>query len=124
MLDPGSAAKSHAQMLTQEDFSGTKLFDECVKLEESSPSDKDPLFQEINEALTIHGENEERLSYPSTRDAWTGEQEDVANEAAEEDHFVKTLLEEMSGLEAEQEQFEATTRVLRENLQQDAGKEE
>jgi hypothetical protein len=42
---------------------------------------------------------------------------------AEEDRFFKTLLEEMSNLEAEHEQFEATAKVLRENVDHHAGEE-
>ena len=112
MANPGVSAKSPMQMLSD------------VKLEESDPSERGLLFQEINDALAIQAETEERPYYPSARDAVTRGQDDVVDEAAEEHYFVGTLLEEMSDLEADQEQFEATTRVLRENLEQHAGKEE
>jgi len=51
------------------------------------------------------------------------EVEERADQAAEEDHFFKTLLEGMFDLEAEHEQFEAAARVLRENVDSHAGEE-
>jgi hypothetical protein len=124
MSNPGVAAKSPAQMLSEEYFSGKKLFDEYVKLEESDPSAKGRFFREINEALTIHAETEEPLSYPPARDGWTEGRKEIGNDAAEDHPFAGTLFEEMFGLEAEHEQFEATTRMLRDNVEQAAGREE
>ena len=45
------------------------------------------------------------------------------NQTVEEDRFFKTLLEEMSNLETEHEQFEATAKVLRDNVDHHAGEE-
>ena len=49
--------------------------------------------------------------------------EERVNQTAEEDRFFKTLLEEMSNLDAEHEQFEATAKVMRENVDDHAGEE-
>jgi hypothetical protein len=124
MSDARVAANSPTQVLKQDDWNVEQLFAEYMKVEEGDPSESRCLFQEISEALTIHTGIEERVSYPPDRDEWTEEAEDVLNEAVEEHQLVKTLLEEMSGFEAEDEQFEATKRVLRENLEPQVDEEE
>jgi hypothetical protein len=116
--------KPPTQMLEHEHFPGNQLFTEYVKLEASDPTEKRRLFHEINDAPTIRAEIEERPFHPSDQDFWSAEQEDVDDEADEEHSFVKSLIEEMSSLETEHEQFEATAKVLRENSDSHAGKEE
>jgi hypothetical protein len=96
-----------------EDLAGEQLLAEYVKIEESGPSEEDRLFQHFDGALMVPAEVEERLF----------DREHV-DQAAEEQHFVTTLLEEMSSLETEYDQFEATTKVRRENGEHHAGDEE
>ena len=124
MSDSGVASKLATRILKREDFAGERLFAEYAKIEESAPSENDRLFLEIHEAFAIPAEIEERLLSPAERDAWTEDTEDEANEAGEEHLIVRTLLEEMSGLEAESEQFEATSNARRENLEHHADDEE
>ena len=121
MSNPGPSAKTPLQTEKREDLAAEKLFSEYAKTEESDPSEKDHLFiRKMDEALMSPVEMEQRPSPASIHDPWREGQE-VAYQAAEEGRFVKTLLEEMSGLEADHEQFEASAKVLRENLDPHAG---
>jgi hemerythrin superfamily protein len=124
MTDTHTRAKSPMQMLKQDHRTVKELFSEYRKLEESDREEKDRLFREINEELTIHAEIEERLFYPAVRDVKTDEAEDVVNEAVEEHHVVKTLLEELSALQPGEPSFDAKMKVLMENVEHHAEEEE
>jgi hemerythrin superfamily protein len=124
MSDTSVVGMSPTQVLKQDHRTIKELFAEYARLEEGDPSEKDFLFGEIRAILTVHAEIEEQLFYPAVRDVGTKEAEDVVNDAVEEHQIVKTLLEEMSGLEAGDEHFEAKMKVLRENVEHHAGEEE
>lgn len=124
MADTRVMAKSPTQMLKQDHRTVKELFAEYAKLEAGDQEEKDRVFQEINEGLMIHSEIEERLFYPAVRDLRTEEAQEVINEALEEHKIVSMLLEEMSSLEAGDEEFEAKMTVLRENVEHHADEEE
>lgn len=124
MSDTRTAAKSPMRMLKQDHRTVKELFSEYEKLEDGDREEKDRLFREINEELTIHAEIEERLFYPAVRDVKTDEAEDLVNEAVEEHHVVKTLLEDLSALQPGDPSFDAKMKVLKESVEHHAEEEE
>jgi hemerythrin superfamily protein len=124
MSDTKVVAKTPMQLLKQDHRTVKELFAEYAKLGDGDVEEKDRLWQQINEELTIHAEIEERLFYPAVRDVKTDEAEDIVNEAVEEHHVVKTLLEEMSGMEAGDATFDAKMKVLQENVEHHIEEEE
>jgi hemerythrin superfamily protein len=76
--------------------------------------------------LTIHATVEEEIFYPAINER-KGEDEEageIVNEAVEEHKIVKTLLEEISALPPEDEQFHAKVTVLIESVRHHAEEEE
>jgi hemerythrin superfamily protein len=124
MSDTKVVAKSPMQLLKRDHKVVKELFAEYEKLGDGDVEEKERLWQQINEELTIHAEIEERLFYPAVREAQSDEAEDLVNEAIEEHRVVKTLLEEMSELEAGDDAFDAKMKVLRENVEHHADEEE
>src|ERR1041384_8289700 len=124
MSDTRVVAKTPMQILKRDHETVRDLFAGYAKLGDGDVEEKDRLWQQINEELTIHAEIEERLFYPAVRDVTPDEAEDLVNEALEEHRIVKTLLEEMSDLGAGEDTFEAKMKVLRENVVHHAEEEE
>ncbi len=103
------------------------LFSEYEKLgEKGKPEAKQKLFDEMNKELTIHATIEEEIFYPAIAELKAEDEQagDIVNEAQEEHKIVKTLLAELSGLDPEDEQFDAKVTVLMENVRHHAGEEE
>src|ERR1051325_2112765 len=124
MSDTKVVVKTPMQMLKQDHGVVKDLFAAYAKLGDGDIQEKDRHWQAINEELTIHAEIEERIFYPAVRKVKTDEAEDLLNEALEEHHDVKTLLEEMSELEPGDEAFDAKMKVLREHVEHHAEEEE
>ena len=117
-------AKTPTQMLKQDHRTVKHLFAEYAKLAQGEEPEKDRLFEEIKAVLTIHSEIEERLFYPAVRDVGIQKSGDIVSEALEQHQIVKTLLEDMSRLDAGDEHFEAKMKVLRESVEHHANEEE
>jgi len=124
MSDTKVVAKTPMQLLKRDHKIVKELFSEYEKLGEGDLDEKDRLWRQINEELTIHAEIEERLFYPAVRDVRTDEAEDLVNEAIEEHRVVKTLLEEMSNAEVGDDVFDAKMKVLRDTVLHHAEEEE
>ena len=124
MSDTRVSAKTPMQLLKQDHRTVKELFHEYEKLPPGDREARELIFRKINEELTIHSELEERLFYPAVREVRTDEAQDLVSEALEEHHIVKTLLEELSELEAGSPSFEAKMKVLRENVLHHAEEEE
>ena len=124
MSDTKVVAKTPMQMLQRDHKIVKELFSQYEKLGEGDLDEKDRLWRQINEELTIHTEIEERLFYPAVRDVRTDEAEDLVNEAIEEHRVVKTLLEEMSNADVGDDVFDAKMKVLRDTVLHHAEEEE
>jgi hemerythrin superfamily protein len=124
MADTRVESKTPMHLLKQDHRTVKELFSEYAKLGEGAREEKERLFREINEELTIHAEIEERLFYPAVRDVKTDEAEDLVNEAVEEHLIVKTLLEELSALQPGDAQFDSKMKVLRDSVEHHAAEEE
>ena len=124
MTDTRVESKTPMHVLKQDHRTVKELFSEYGKLGDGAREEKERLFREINEELTIHAEIEERLFYPAVRDVKTDEAEDLVNEAVEEHLIVKTLLEELSALQPGDAQFDTKMKVLRDSVEHHAAEDE
>jgi iron-sulfur cluster repair protein YtfE (RIC family) len=78
---------------------------------------------QIIEELSVHAYIEEQLFYPEARAA-VPETEDHVLESLEEHHIVKWVLEELRGMDPEDERFDAKVTVLMENVRHHVKEEE
>ena len=67
MSDTKVVAKTPMQLLKQDHRTVKELFAAYAKLGAGDVEEKNNLWQQINEELTIHAEIEERLFYPAVR---------------------------------------------------------
>lgn len=112
-----------ATALLREDHKVVKgLFSDYEKAE--ARAKKHELFLEIRKELTIHATIEEEIFYPAMLEVDDEECQELLKEAHEEHKIVKTLLEELSAMDAGDEQFDAKVKVLGENVEHHAGEEE
>ncbi|MBC5815555.1 MAG: hemerythrin domain-containing protein [Candidatus Eremiobacteraeota bacterium] len=101
------------------------LFKKADALGERATTSRRDLFEQIDEALTLHSKIEEKLLYPSFKErAKKSEQKDEVLEAYEEHGVAKRLIKELEGLEATDERYKAKLQVLGEAIQHHAGEEE
>lgn len=124
MSDTKVVVKTPMQLLQRDHQIVKELFSEYDKLGDDDLEEKDRIWSQINEELTIHAEIEERLFYPAVREVKTDEADDLVSEAIEEHRIVKTLLEEMSDAEVGDDVFDAKMKVLKENVLHHAEEEE
>ena len=124
MSDTKVVVKTPMQLLQRDHQIVKELFSEYDKLGDDDLEEKDRIWSQINEELTIHAEIEERLFYPAVREVKTDEADDLVSEAIEEHRIVKTLLEEMSDAEVGDDVFDAKMKVLKENVLHHAAEEE
>jgi iron-sulfur cluster repair protein YtfE (RIC family) len=86
---------------------------------EFAPTD---LFTQLKSALTMHTQVEEQVFYPAMREF--EETRDLIVEAVEEHQVVDQILEEMSMLSSDEDEFQEKLEELRENLEHHMDEEE
>ncbi len=96
-----------------------QLFDQ---LEAARGKAKLPIFQQIKNELELHTHIEETIFYPALEKP--EETHDLTLEAYEEHKVVKTLLAELAGAKSADDQWQATAKVLRENVEHHVDEEE
>jgi hemerythrin-like domain-containing protein len=96
-----------------------ELFD---RLESASGKTKLTAFRQIKSELDLHTHIEETIFYPALEDA--KETHDLTLEAYEEHKVVKELLAELSGASSANDEWQATAKVLRENIEHHVDEEE
>jgi hemerythrin superfamily protein len=94
--------------------------------DESAGDTRVELFREIRKELTIHADIEEEIFYPAieslqSKDEKAGE---LVREAREDHHGVKALLDELSELQPEDEEFDEKMKTLIESVTEHADQEE
>jgi len=119
--------KSHAitdpfKYLENDHKAVAKLLDELEKTTERAVKTRDELFAELNDSLTLHANIEEHVLYPALEHLKTTH--DITLEAFEEHHVVKILLEELSSIPQDTEQWTAKLKVLKENIEHHVEEEE
>ena len=92
------------------------LFKEYEELEDDAFETKKELVTKIIRELKLHTEMEERLFYPRLKEAFTKEEDKMLAEAYVEHDVAKRLLEKLDVTHPEDESFDATVKVLNENI--------
>jgi hemerythrin superfamily protein len=108
------------ELLKQDHQAVKDLFDQIDDAEDGKQRKK--LFDQIDTQLNIHAHIEETVFYPEIQKI--DELKDMVEEALEEHQEVKTLLEEIEGLDPEAEQFSASLEELMENVEHHVAEEE
>ncbi|HEY7727087.1 MAG TPA: hemerythrin domain-containing protein [Candidatus Eisenbacteria bacterium] len=100
------------------------LFKQYESAGEDAATEKEELFRRIKRELDIHARIEEEIFYPAARQVPLEEARELVAEAHEEHKQVKTLLAELDGIDAEDEQFDAKMKVLKEDVEHHVEEEE
>jgi hemerythrin superfamily protein len=82
------------------------------------------LMDQIATALEGHTTIEEEMFYPAVRELESKKAEEMVNEAFEEHHVVKLVLQELPKVETDDERFEAKMTVLSELVEHHVEEEE
>ena len=110
-------------MLKDDHKTVEQLFKRFEKAGDRAHREKRQIVDRIIQELSVHAAVEEMLFYPVTR-ATVPTTEDIALESLEEHHIVKWVLEELRGMDAEDERFDAKVTVLMENVRHHVEEEE
>jgi hemerythrin-like domain-containing protein len=92
------------------------LFREYEDLAEDAFETKEEVVAKIIAELKVHTEMEEKLFYPRLREAFTHEEDKMLAEAYVEHDIAKRLLEKLSVTHVEDMEYDATVKVLNENI--------
>jgi hemerythrin superfamily protein len=111
-------------MLEEEHRAVEKLFEAFERAEDDDLERKATLVQRACELLTMHAIVEEEILYPAAKDALGKDDEDDVNEAYVEHFLVKTLIEKFTTMQAGDEGFDATFKVLTESVNHHVEEEE
>ncbi len=102
-----------------------ELLADYLDNDEESVADRQALFGRLRKELMIHSQIEEDIFYPAIAELGdTDDAEDLVEEAREEHKVVRTLLEELSDLDPEVDEFDARMKQLAESVEQHATREE
>jgi iron-sulfur cluster repair protein YtfE (RIC family) len=107
----------------EEDHEGiASLLERLDATTEEAEKTREELFPQLQERLTRHAEMEETLLYPVLEKIDTTH--DLTMEAYEEHNVAKTLLEELSSMDVQMEEWSAKLTVLKENVEHHVEEEE
>jgi hemerythrin superfamily protein len=100
-----------------------KLFTAYKKLcdGDGSPEQKQELADQICQELTVHATIEEEIFYPQVRDAI--DDDDLLDEAEVEHSTAKDLIAQISGMDPEDDKYDAKVTVLGEYIDHHVGEE-
>jgi hemerythrin superfamily protein len=124
MADTKLRAKKATALLRNDHKEVKNLFSQYEDQEDGDSQTKQELFEEIKRELTVHATIEEEIFYPALDEVANEEARKRVIEAREEHKVVKTLLEELSGLDSSAEEFDGKMKVLIENVRHHAEEEE
>jgi len=124
MADTKVRTRKATMILKEDHRTVKKLFAEFDKLEESDTAEMARIFETLKKEITTHAEIEEAIFYPAVQKAEDDEAEELVREAREEHRLVKMLIEELSGITADDEQFCAKMKVLKDMVLHHAQEEE
>ncbi len=102
------------------------LFKELEGLSDNAKASRKKLFDQIDRALTIHSEIEEKIFYPAVK-ARTGRDKEAKQEvleAYEEHDNVKNMLKKLEETEPSDETYKAKLQVLHELVKHHVKEEE
>jgi hemerythrin superfamily protein len=101
-----------------------KLFKEYDKLGDDAVVHKRDMADRIIENLTVHAEMEEALCYPRFKDAFNDEDDKLVDEAYVEHEGAKNLLADLAVLDPSDPKFDASMKVLMEQVRHHIKEEE
>ena len=102
-----------------------QLFQRYEKLEDGDREERLELFGEIQKKLEVHAQIEEEIFYPPLRHARRQQARADVAEAYEEHSLIKAVLRDLSSLDpASETEFDATMKVLKENVEHHVDEEE
>lgn len=107
-------------MLIKDHQNVQKLFRQFEKAE--SPQQKAEIAEQACNELTVHAELEEQLFYPAVREAI--DDTDLLDEAEVEHSVATDLIEKLKGMDAADEEYAATFKVLGEYVNHHIREEE
>jgi hemerythrin superfamily protein len=124
-MSTAQESRDALQILEEDHRAVEQLFDAFDRAPKDDLERKSTLVQRACELLTIHAIVEEELLYPAAREALGTDEEKIDVEEAYVEHFlVKTLIEKFTQIKAGEEGFDATFRVLKENVTHHVEEEE
>jgi hemerythrin superfamily protein len=97
-----------------------RLFSEFLASEDSEPTQREEIFQQIEKELLVHGDIEEKIFYPAVKDAAP----EKVTEAIHEHTQVKQILADMLEIEIDDEAFEKKLTLLMGTVQRHVQEEE
>ena len=116
------APRDAIALLKQDHRMVEALFDEFEDAEEQEQAQ---LATRICNMLTVHAQIEEELLYPAAKEAFEDEEEeDMVHEANVEHASAKDLIAKIEAMTPEDEEFEATVKVLGEYVKHHVKEEE
>src|SRR5499426_3486895 len=98
------------------------LFKKIEKTDEGS--ERRALLDQISQKLETHTMIEEEIFYPAIRELDTKKAEEMVDEAYEEHHVVKLVLDELPEVDVDDDRFEAKMTVLSELIEHHVDEEE
>ncbi len=101
-----------------------QLFKRFEKAGDSAHKSKRQIVDKVIRELSMHAAVEEQVFYPALRDLLGEKRKEDVLEALEEHHVVKTTLNELEKMSAEDERFAAKTAVLIESVRHHVKEEE
>ena len=124
MADTKIRVRKATSLLREDHRNVKKLFQEFDKLDESDMSEMARIFDEVKNEITVHAQIEDEIFYPAVQQAEDEEAEELIREAREEHRIVRLLIEELSGMTADDAQFCAKMKVLKDTILRHAQEEE
>ncbi len=111
-------------LLTKDHDAVKKLFEQFEAAGDAAYRTKQAIFETIRSELLVHMDIEESIFYPTVKSQPSEELKDEIREADEEHHVAKLLMEEISRMKPEDEQYDAKVTVLKENIEHHVKEEE
>jgi hemerythrin superfamily protein len=124
MADTKILTRKPTDLLRQDHEKVMELFERYEALGDRAHAHKSDLFEKIREALTAHAAIEEEIFYPEVASLGIEEARERVREAREEHAIVKQLLNEISALAPDEEEFDVKMGVLCENVEGHVEEEE
>jgi hemerythrin superfamily protein len=122
--ETGKSTSDALRLLEADHRAVEKLFTAFERADTGDLDAKGTLVRRACEELTVHTIIEEELLYPAARSVLADDGKKDVDEAYVEHFLVKTLIEKFGTLQPDAERFDATFRVLTENVRHHIKEEE
>ena len=125
-LIPGGEKESFSatELLKRDHDRVRALFREYPENGNGGAKRKSDIVGELIRELTVHAKVEEQIFYPTVLERREKKSSKIVRESFEEHKIVETLLEELSGMTPDDDQYDAKVTVLREAVEHHAKEEE